>query len=166
MITFISGNYKSDGPKHVATSAHGVEAGVTHCKVKLIQYQVKFLIYILAMDSCHTALHPSPNPVVLGLSSTQPPLLSGQSNDHPHHQIPQRFPFNCWYENISGQEGRAQTEGSLKHLIQRSARSASLLLPLNSPLKREGGPFHSNSQPLALPAFCPPPQQQFLLQEP
>lgn len=62
--------------------------------------------------------------------------------------------------------GGHRQRGSLKHLIQRSARSPSLLLPLNSPLKREGGSSHSNSQPPALPAFCPPPQQQFLLQKP
>ena len=48
------------------------------------------------------------------------------------------------------------------------AFSASLLLPLNPPLKvRSGGGLsHSNSKPPALPAFCPPPRQQFLLQKP
>lgn len=62
----------------------------------------------------------------------------------------------------------SRQRGSLKHLVQRSAHSPLFLLPLNPPLKREGGPSLSNSQrpPSTLLSFCPPPQQQFLLQKP
>lgn len=101
--------------------AHVVKTNLTDCKVELFKYQVKTWTYFSYM-SLHWVLStqhgPLPDATLLSifcrpwfLPSTEPPLPSGQWNDHPHHQIPQRFPFNCWYENISGQEGRAQAEG-------------------------------------------------------
>lgn len=57
--------------------------------------------------------------------------------------------------------GGHRQRGSLKHLIQRCIRSTFLLLPLNSPLKRQGGPSHSNSQLWLCPPFVPLPNSSF-----
>lgn len=57
--------------------------------------------------------------------------------------------------------GHRQT-GSLKHVIQRSAHSPSLLRPLNSPLKEGGGPPSlCNSQPRLCPPIVPLPNSSF-----
>lgn len=97
--------------------------------------------YTGTVASCHTPSSPGLKALAPAAfhSSAQPPC--GQRNDHRHHQILRRFPFNCWYENISGRGGEGTDRGDHLNISSSAslAFSASLLLPLNPPLKAGAG---------------------------